>query len=115
MTTLRISYRLAAAALLGLAAAGAWAQAWPSKPVRIVVGFSAGGPTDVVDAMGFAGEVGLSMNAGDVADFRVNLSRRDPNFRQLGENPSFLTTSGVSVGTTVTAAVRTSSRWRVCK
>jgi tripartite-type tricarboxylate transporter receptor subunit TctC len=48
MTTLRTSYRLAAAALLGLAAAGAWAQAWPSKPVRIVVGFSAGGPTDVV-------------------------------------------------------------------
>ncbi len=48
MSTLRISYRLAAAALLGLAAAGAWAQAWPSKPVRIVVGFSAGGPTDVV-------------------------------------------------------------------
>jgi hypothetical protein len=56
---------------------------------------------DVVDEMGFAGEIGLAMNAGDLADFRVNLSRRDPNFRQLGENPSFLTTSGVSIGTTV--------------
>lgn len=57
--------------------------------------------TDVVDNIGFAGEVGVSMNAGDLADFRVNVSRRDPNFRQLGETPSFLTTSGVSIGTTL--------------
>jgi cell surface protein SprA len=56
---------------------------------------------DVVDDIGFAGELGMSMNAGDLADFRVNVSRRDPNFRQLGENPSFLTTSGVSIGTTL--------------
>ena len=56
---------------------------------------------DVVDDVGFAGEVGLSMNAGDMADFRVNLSRRDPNFRQLNETPTFLTSSGVSVGTTL--------------
>ena len=45
---LRYQLRLAATALVGLAAASAWAQAWPVKPVRIVVGFSAGGPTDVV-------------------------------------------------------------------
>jgi len=57
--------------------------------------------TDVVDDIGFAGELGLAVNAGDLADFRVNLSRRDPNFRQLNETPSFLTTSGVSVGTTL--------------
>jgi len=48
MTRLRLPHRLAAAALLTLATASAWAQAWPAKPVRIVVGFSAGGPTDVV-------------------------------------------------------------------
>ncbi|MFN8717049.1 MAG: cell surface protein SprA [Gemmatimonadaceae bacterium] len=57
--------------------------------------------TDVVDDVGFAGELGVSMNAGDLADFRLNLSRRDPNFRQLNETPSFLTTSGVSFGTTL--------------
>lgn len=57
--------------------------------------------TDVVDDVGFAGELGLSMNAGDLADFRLNLSRRDPNFRQLNETPTFLTTSGVSFGTTL--------------
>lgn len=57
--------------------------------------------SDVVDDIGFAGELGMSMNAGDLADFRVNVSRRDPNFRQLGETPNFLTTSGVSLGTTL--------------
>ncbi len=57
--------------------------------------------SDVVDDIGFAGELGMAMNAGDLADFRLNISRRDPNFRQLGETPSFLTTSGVSVGTTM--------------
>lgn len=57
--------------------------------------------SDVVNDIGFAGEVGLNMNAGDLADFRVNLSRRDPNFRQLNETPTFLTSSGVSVGTTL--------------
>lgn len=56
--------------------------------------------SDVVADVGFAGEIGLFGNAGDLADFRVNLSRRDPNFRQLGETPSFLTSSGVSAGTT---------------
>lgn len=57
--------------------------------------------SDVVDDIGFAGEIGLNMNAGDLADVRVNLSRRDPNFRQLNETPTFLTTNAVNVGTTL--------------
>lgn len=41
---------MAFSALIGFAAASVCAQtpSWPSKPVRIVVGFSAGGPTDVI-------------------------------------------------------------------
>lgn len=67
--------------------------------------------SDVVADAGFAGEIGLYGNAGDVADFRLNLSRRDPNFRQLGETPSFLTTAGVSAGTTVHLERFLPNRW----
>jgi len=57
--------------------------------------------TDVVADVGFAGEFGVFGNAGDLADFRMNFTRRDPNFRQLGETPTFLTSAGIFAGTTV--------------
>src|SRR5947207_3161710 len=45
----------------------------------------------VVNESGFAGQVGLTIAASDLADIRINASRRDGNFRQLAEQPTFLT------------------------
>ena len=44
-----MSMRFASCFLVMLfAATGAYAQSYPSKPVRMIVGYSAGGSTDVV-------------------------------------------------------------------
>src|SRR5918993_2255039 len=43
--------RFFAIAILFLASAAAHAQAYPTKPVRIIVGFVAGGPSDLVARM----------------------------------------------------------------
>ena len=51
----------------------------------------------VVNEAGFAGQVGLTVIASDFADIRVNASRRDPNFRQLAEQPTFLTDNSINV------------------
>jgi len=51
----------------------------------------------VVAAAGFAGQVALGVTASDFADVRLNLTRRDPNFRQLGDQPTYLTDNTVDV------------------
>ena len=50
---------------------------------------------------GVAGQIGIAMNAGDFLDLRLNVANRDPNYRQLGEEPSFLGQRTLDMGATV--------------
>lgn len=52
----------------------------------------------VVNTPGLAGALDLRLTGADVFDATVSLSRRDDQFRQLGEDPSYLTASAASVG-----------------
>ena len=44
----------------------------------------------VVNSPGYAGQVSVSMSAADIADVRVGFTKKDPNFRQLTDQPSFV-------------------------
>ena len=46
--TVKSAAALVAAALSALAAGGAQAQAWPTKPIKVVIPFVAGGSSDIV-------------------------------------------------------------------
>ncbi|HUF25347.1 MAG TPA: cell surface protein SprA [Gemmatimonadaceae bacterium] len=50
---------------------------------------------------GYAGQIGLSAVFADVADLRFNASRRDPHFRQLTEQPTFITDDALDLASTV--------------
>ena len=63
----------AAAGFVALACGSAWGQAYPAKPVRVVVVFPAGGGTDVVTRIVFQ-KVGEQMNQQFVIDNRVGAS-----------------------------------------
>jgi hypothetical protein len=54
-----------------------------------------------VTTAGYAGQIGLVLSAGDVADLRLNLSNRDPNFRQIGEQPTYLSERNIDIVSTV--------------
>jgi cell surface protein SprA len=54
-----------------------------------------------VNTAGYAGQISMTANAGGFADFRVNVSNRDPNFRQLAEQPTFLSERNVDMASTV--------------
>ncbi len=52
--------------------------------------------SQVVNTAGYAGAVNLHVVAADVADFTLDVSRRDANFRQLGEDPSYVNSNQLS-------------------
>jgi cell surface protein SprA len=54
-----------------------------------------------VNAMGMAGQVSLGFNAADFLDVRMSVGNRDPNFRQLGEQATFLGQQTVDMSSTV--------------
>lgn len=54
-----------------------------------------------VNTAGYAGQVSFNLNAADFADVRVSVSNKDPNFRQLGEQPSFLQERNLDVAATL--------------
>ncbi len=57
--------------------------------------------TGVVDNPGYAGQVGLNIAAGDVGSIAVNMSRRDASFRQLAEQPSYLTDDQLGISSSL--------------
>ena len=57
--------------------------------------------SDVVQDVGAAGALDLTLTAADVADVAVSVSRRDGQFRQLGEDPSYVTADAASVSGTL--------------
>ncbi len=55
----------------------------------------------VVNDPGYAGAVSLDLTAADIATLNVQVSQRDGNFRQLGENPSYIGTNQFGLGSTI--------------
>jgi len=53
------------------------------------------------NSTGWAGQITGQLNLGDLADVRVNVSNRDPNFRQIGEQASFLGQRTTEIGATI--------------
>ena len=57
--------------------------------------------SDVVQNAGTAAALDIALTAGNLADLTLDVSRRDGNFRQLGEDPTYQTNRASSLVTTV--------------
>ena len=68
---------------------------------------------DVVRETGAAGAIDIALAAADVAEFALSVSRRDGQFRQLTENPSYTTDNSANVSGTVRMDRFLPDRWGV--
>ncbi|NIN11438.1 MAG: cell surface protein SprA [Gemmatimonadales bacterium] len=55
--------------------------------------------SEVVDDRGLAAAFDVRLSAADIAEVNVSLSRRDDRFRQLGEDPTYVTDAATRIGT----------------
>ena len=44
----------------------------------------------VVNSPGYAGQMSIALSAADIADVRIGFTKKDPHFRQLTDQPSFV-------------------------
>ncbi|MEP7348274.1 MAG: hypothetical protein ABI877_23615, partial [Gemmatimonadaceae bacterium] len=56
---------------------------------------------NVVSETGYAAEIGATLDAGDFGSLRILATRRDPNFRQLGEQANYLTNNDLEFAGTL--------------
>jgi hypothetical protein len=68
---------------------------------------------DVVRETGAAGALDLAVAAADVADLGVSVSRRDGQFRQLTDDPSYVTDNSANVSGTLRVDRFLPDRWGV--
>src|SRR5205807_2207845 len=69
--------------------------------------------SDVVQDAGFAGAIDVTLTAANVADVAVSVSRRDAQFRQLGEDPRYVADNAASVAGTVRLERFFPDRWGI--
>ncbi len=67
--------------------------------------------SDVVEDVGYAGALDITLAAADVVDVAFSVSRRDGRFRQLGEDPSYITDDAMSAGGTLRLDRFFPARW----
>src|SRR2546426_3873939 len=66
---------------------------------------------DVVRETGAAGAIDVAIAAADVADLAVSVSRRDGQFRQLTDDPSYVTDNSANVSGTLRGGKFLPDRW----
>ena len=66
---------------------------------------------DVVRETGAAGAIDLALAAADVADLAISVSRRDGQFRQLTDDPSYVTDNSANISGTLRVDRFLPDRW----